>query len=316
MVGGKWLWSAMIVWCLFVAGCGGNEEPAPSAGTSGPDTRAASAQAARLVDDQDGEELIALVRAGDMKVVQEMLAATPKVVKFQRGKDGMTALHEARSREMATLLVEHGADIGAKDRTQNTAIRVAAWRQLWDVAEYLKSKGDGEEDLALACALGDLARVKQLVEADPEAVNMHTRRDDALAGNATMLHVAAYAGRTEVGKYLLDHGADVNAKASWANTEPLETAAWRGHADMVEMLMARGADLEAKDENPGTGWTALGHAVSAGNRAAVEVLVKHGAKVNEAMIKDAARQRDAAKDPKQAAEFAKIAEVLQGAMGK
>ena len=62
------------------------------------------------------------------------------------------------------------------------------------------------------------------------------------------LHEAAEHGRKPVVEWLLDHGAEVNAKDKNGDT-PLHFAAFFGHRDVAELLLANQAEINAKDSN-------------------------------------------------------------------
>lgn len=59
-------------------------------------------------------------------------------------------------------------------------------------------------------------------------------------------HGAARNGHTEVVGFLLDHGADVNARGFFA-APALHWAAHHGYEDTVRLLLARGADPTLRD---------------------------------------------------------------------
>ena len=93
-------------------------------------------------------------------------------------------------------------------------------------------------------------------------------------GNSGMpLFLAAGEGKLEVVRYLLDEGADVNARENWGGT-PLLEAAYYGHVDVIKELLLRGADINATCAQG----TALDIAISRENPAAADVLRHHGAK--------------------------------------
>lgn len=302
---------------LSLAACGKEETPtATGTASNTTTTRPLTLPATQPEDAVDGQDFIETVKRGQLAMLKEMLADSPAVAKYRNEKDGATPLHYTPTRVIAALLVDHGADIAARDKANNSPLRSAVDRDCWDVVKYLQEQGAKEEDVGFACAVGDLTRVKELVEKNPQAALARTRQDDALPGNATPLHLAAFYGRNDVAEYLLAHGADVNAQGAFAATEPLENAAWRGYADVVETLIAHGADLEAKDTRFGR--TALGWAVVRGRKAAVEVLVKHHANVTAVMLQDALdeRQKLKSQETDRIAEFDGIIETLKGAAAK
>ena len=72
------------------------------------------------------------------------------------------------------------------------------------------------EDIVEAVTRGDLARVKELVEKNPELAKARTPR------SATLLHVAARLDNDAIATYLIEKGADVNAVQDDSRTPLLE----------------------------------------------------------------------------------------------
>ncbi len=77
-------------------------------------------------------------------------------------------------------------------------------------------------------------------------------------------------------RFLLDQGANANAKHREDEVTAVMQASHKGHRDIVQLLCERGADVNAKDKE---GDTALHYAVRHGNIAVVELLLKEGANV-------------------------------------
>ncbi|EPG73635.1 ankyrin repeat protein [Leptospira fainei serovar Hurstbridge str. BUT 6] len=124
-----------------------------------------------------------------------------------------------------------------------------------------------------AAALGNQARVQELLEKDPTAV--HSYSPDGW----TPLHLAAHFGRSSLVTFLLDHGAELQAKSkskfSFGNT-PLHSAVASGKDETVKLLIERGADPNYGQEEGG--YTPLHIAASRqGNGHIVALLLKHGA---------------------------------------
>ena len=84
-----------------------------------------------------------------------------------------------------------------------------------------------------AAAGGDLAKVKALLEANPDLVNAKGKNDK------TPLHLAAYAGHKDVVALLLASKADANAQDE-DGRKPLRWAAGAGHKDVVALLRQHG----------------------------------------------------------------------------
>jgi len=89
-------------------------------------------------------------------------------------------------------------------------------------------------------------------------------------GNCCLpLYLAAGEGRLEVVRYLLDQGADVNAREQFGDTA-LTEAVFYGQLAAVKELLLRGADVNAI----GDGGTALDIAINR-NHTAIADLLKH-----------------------------------------
>ena len=122
------------------------------------------------------------------------------------------------------------------------------------------------EEIFKAAAEGDLAKVRELVEKNPELVNA---RDEE---KSTLLHGAAAAGHIDIVKYLLSKGADINARNN-ANQNPLLYAAFHGKAAVVSLLLEKGADYKERDQY---GRTVLHYPTREGHADVVAILVKKG----------------------------------------
>lgn len=91
------------------------------------------------------------------------------------------------------------------------------------------------------------------------------------SGEQALLH-AAWRGRNEAVRWLLDHGARINRDGpAWS---ALHYAAFAGHPDTVKVLIARGADINARSTN---GSSPLMMAAREGHESIAELLVGLGA---------------------------------------
>jgi len=218
---------------------------------------------------------------------------------------GRTAFHHAvlrdNSSEILEILLEHGADptlIAERPDTRQTAgsamsgAAMAARRGRGDVLELIERRGipielQGVELLIAACARNDSAKVRAIVEQEPELVR------ELVTQGGKLLAEFAGVGNTDGVRHLLDLGVDVNAVTEEGdpyfdvakNSTALHSAAWRAWPSTVKLLIARGASVNALD---GKGRTPLVLAVRAcvdsywkGRRTpeSVETLLKAGASV-------------------------------------
>ena len=97
-----------------------------------------------------------------------------------------------------------------------------------------------------------------------------------LTGIKTGVGLRSNSNITLTVRFLLDQGANANAKDDESEASPLMWAATEDHRDSVQLLCERGADVNAKDKG---GNTALHFAAGHGNRALVELLLKQGANI-------------------------------------
>ncbi|KAK6463035.1 hypothetical protein DFJ63DRAFT_101423 [Scheffersomyces coipomensis] len=101
----------------------------------------------------------------------------------------------------------------------------------------IKRDAGGRSFLQRACKKGSLEEVKNYISRGASA------NEKDFCG-FTCLHEAALAGHTSIVKYLLDHGADVNAQSDAAGDSDtaLIDAAENKHIDTVRILLEYGAD--------------------------------------------------------------------------
>ncbi|HET9455263.1 MAG TPA: ankyrin repeat domain-containing protein [Gemmatimonadaceae bacterium] len=208
--------------------------------------------------------IFSAIGANDARAVREIAAADPAAIeqRMSRNENHRRPLHHAVSMnraEMVTLLLALGADPEAPDDAGMTPLVYAA-ADLVQPRTIGALVGDRRDDLFASLALGDLAAAERVVRAHPSALN-----DGALAFHARRRDARAV-------RWLLDHGADPNARWShWgANLTALHLAAMNGDEVVVRMLLDAGADTSIRDavhDGDPAGW-ALHH----GHTALAELL--------------------------------------------
>ena len=201
--------------------------------------------------------------------VRRIVARDPSSLarRMSRNENNQTPLHFAvrmKRPAMVKLLVELGADplIGDGDGYPAVmyadspdvdtavleAIRAITAAELLSADRGSRHSRGNALDLLASVALGDWQGATRLVADNPELL----RKGGAL-------HLAAKRNDVRAVKWLLDHGADPNARwAHWdADVTPLHLAALEGHADVARVLLAGGADpsiRDSKHDSDALGW--------------------------------------------------------------
>ncbi|XP_046988093.1 ankyrin homolog [Schistocerca americana] len=244
-----------------------------------------------------------LCECGHLQLLQFALSVDPALanVTLQGGGRSPLQVAAARRRDAAVrLLVEAGADVGARDGRGRTALHAAVAHGAVDATRILLHAGadawardaDGRtarelarrnEQVATVQVLEELAGdvhwpLRRLILA-AEASNVAAVRQLLAArrgppkGRWTHLHWASLKGSATVVRTLVAAGMDPDARDRHGNT-PLHAAAARGRPEVVQALVEAGATLDAADA---TGSTALHYAVRTGNVAAARLLLAAGA---------------------------------------
>lgn len=182
--------------------------------------------------------------------------------------------------ELMDILIRHGADPNhavAADYTDGNLILACLHNGRYEPVRYLASKG-AEVELEGAGGIGDLEKIKSYFNEQGELINksMAAKRDGCLIW-------ACVCGHRPVVEFLLKHGCSV--LTVWDNTTPLHSAAYGGRVELVKLLLNKGADMEALN---GYGGTVLGSTLWAlynsrrpGHLEIMEILIASGAVIKD-----------------------------------
>jgi hypothetical protein len=199
-----------------------------------------------------------------------LIAIVPGLSAAQSFDELLKAVNEGNAKTVGVLL-DKGLDPDTADPDGNTILMIAARLGHQDVVSLLISRKaavarrspHGDTALMMACLKGHLAIAKLLVANGAQI---------SQSGWAP-LHYAAFEGRAEVIRYLLEKGADKDALAPNGFTA-LMLAARGGHIDTARLLLYEDADLTVRGPK---GETALGIARERKNQELEDLLRRAGA---------------------------------------
>jgi ankyrin repeat protein len=260
------------------------------------------------------------------ELLARMLAEDPSRV-HERGGDGQTPLHFAQSRAVVDLLLAAGADIDARDVDHRAT--PAEWMLdqkrgagRYDLARYLVERG-ATADIFLAAALGDTAKVRAMLDADPKLLDLRTGQGDygekppssyhiyfwTIGDSRSPLEVAAQFEQDETceamlrfasplqrftlacrrgdeaaARKLLRDNPELIGSMSTQDHRAITDAAWNGDARAVALMSELGFDPRTPGHDSGT---ALHCAAWQGSPATVAVLLRRRDATELIAIRDA-----------------------------
>jgi ankyrin repeat protein len=174
------------------------------------------------------------------------------------------AINTGDADRVTSLVAEEPALAGARDAEGVSALMRARYRFDRAVSDVLLA-ADPDLDVFEATALGYVDRLRERLEADRAAATAFS------TDGFTALHFAAFFGKPEAAKMLLEYGASVDAytRNPFAN-QPLHAAAAGRHIEVCRVLIAAGADVNATQHG---GFTPLHEAAQHGDVEMVELFL-------------------------------------------
>jgi ankyrin repeat protein len=156
----------------------------------------------------------------------------------------------------------------AKDGSGLHVVLLALFNQQREAAEVLLA-ADPELGVLEAAGTGRADRLRELLDADPEA------RDVRTPEGFTPLGLAAFMGGADTVRVLLDHGADPDDDAdNQFGVRPVNAAAAAHDHETMRLLLEAGADPDAQQKG---GFTPLHEAAHSDDVEMARLLLEHEA---------------------------------------
>jgi ankyrin repeat protein len=239
-----------------------------------------------------GEPVAAAIREHNLTQVHKLLDDAPELLHAGDLRSNQPIHWAVMTRQIDIIdaLLDRGADVNAPRADGGRPIQLTngdyfyrGWRDVpkdhpttpADVLDHLRSRG-ACVDINTAASIGDLKRVKELLDEDPSRANRVADYITYYVGSGSPLMNAAARGHMDVVKLLLQHGADPNL--------PEEGIAPRGHAlysavankhfEIAKLLLEHGAYPNPEVESSAD---ALSRAISNSDQPMIELLCSYGA---------------------------------------
>jgi ankyrin repeat protein len=223
-------------------------------------------------------------RLGMLKRLRELVEADPELV-HARGGDGQTPLHFASSVEIAEFLLDHGAEIDARDVDHESTAAQYMVNSRQPVCRFLIQRG-GYSDILMAAALGDIDLARKHLKADPECIRIRVSDEyfpmigPKNGGTIYQWELGWYVSAPQIAK-AFGHSDIFNfLMEECPADEKLLNACWLGAEPLVKSLLSAQPNLAALLSPAGR--RQLAHAARNNDTTAVRLMIAAGLPVVDA----------------------------------
>jgi ankyrin repeat protein len=239
-----------------------------------------------------GEPIAAAIRERNLPKVRALLEASPQLLHTgdERGNQPIHWAVMTRQLDIIDELLARGGDINARRFDGARPIQLAngdyhyrGWRDVpkeiattpADVLAHLRARG-AHVDICTAAHIGDLSRVRDLLDEDPSLANRVSDYVTYYLGSGSPLKNAAARGHIAVVKLLLERGADPNLPEEGIapRGHALYSAVYNGRIEIARLLLEKGAFPNPPVESSAD---ALSIAIGNSDPKMVDLLCSYGA---------------------------------------
>ncbi len=239
-----------------------------------------------------GEAIAEAIRGHDLDKVRSLLDAAPELLHEGDGGSSQPIHWAVMTRQLDVIdeLLARGADINAARfdgarpiQLTNGDYHFRGWRDVpqdyptspADVLAHLRARG-AYVDISTAASIGDLERVRELLDQDPRLANRVSEYVTYYIGSGAPLKNAAARGHIEIVKLLLERGAGPNLPEEGIapHGHALYSAVAGGHYEITKLLLEHGAYPNPEVESSAD---ALSRAISNSDQRMIDLLCSYGA---------------------------------------
>jgi ankyrin repeat protein len=239
-----------------------------------------------------GEAVAQAIRGRDTGKVKSLLDAAPELLHAGDSRSNQPIHWAVMTRQIGMVdeLLARGADIngaridGARPiQLTNGDYSFRGWRDVpkevettpSEVLAHLRARG-AYCDICTAASIGDLDRVRELLDHDPTLANLVSEYVTYYLGSGAPLKNAAAGGHIEIVKLLLERGADPNLPEEGIapHGHALYSAVYNGHFEIAKLLLERGAYPNPEVESSAD---ALSIAIKRSDQKMIDLLSSYGA---------------------------------------
>lgn len=239
-----------------------------------------------------GEAVASAIRERNLAKVRSLLDGSPELLHAGDERSNQPIHWAVMTRQIDVIeeLLTRGADINARRfdgarpiQLTNGDYHYRGWRDVpkevtttpAEVLAHLRARG-AFCDICTAAHIGDLERVRELLDQDPSLANRVSEYVTYYLGSGAPLRNAAAKGHLEIVKLLLASGADPNLPEEGIapRGHALYSAVYNGHYEIAKLLLERGAFPNPPVESSAD---ALSIAISNSDQPMVDLLCSYGA---------------------------------------